>query len=525
VALTLLPLVAVWSADYFPSQDGPAHVEIAEVLKELLRPERSVFDDYFALVRFPEPNWLIYPPLMLLLDAFTPAVAEKLLVSGYLVLFPLALRYAVRGVRAAGAHVAFLGLPLTLNYPLHMGFFNFSYGCAVFFLAVGYHRRSTVPLTARRTCGLALLLVLAYLIHPVPLAMALLAIAAATIEDLGVAWRRDRADRRRLATIATRPLLAALPALLLLFAFLERQGVGRTPHLSLVTLGRHLLVLYSLISFGRAEIIASAALAVLLGALVLLVLWRRAQPSAGRPSTPRPRPGDTFLAATVATVALYLLAPVGISGGYYLNQRLQLFVVFMLLLWLAAQPELDRWAGAVRTGGAALAFALVAIHGGHYARLEPYFTEIASAAPVLDPDRTLLRLSFSHRGRGPDGPLSLRVFPFEHAAARLAAERRLVDLNDYQAGQGYFPVVYSPRCNPLALLGTFEEMSSERPRVRLDGYPPSSGCAIDYVLLLWPPPPGVARAPDSFFQDLDRGFERALVSQRGAVEVYRRRDL
>ena len=42
--------------------------------------------------------------------------------------------------------VAFLGLPLTLNYPLHMGFFNFSYGCAVFFLAVGYHRRSSVPL-------------------------------------------------------------------------------------------------------------------------------------------------------------------------------------------------------------------------------------------------------------------------------------------------------------------------------------------------------------------------------------------
>ena len=56
-ALVVLRLAPIWSARYFPSQDGPAHINNANVLREYSRPDRTVFREYYVLNKNPEPNW------------------------------------------------------------------------------------------------------------------------------------------------------------------------------------------------------------------------------------------------------------------------------------------------------------------------------------------------------------------------------------------------------------------------------------------------------------------------------------
>jgi hypothetical protein len=529
VVLALLPLVPLWWLPHFPSQDGPAHLEIAVVLRELAA-GNAAFGRYFAINTAPEPNWFVYPPLMLLERIVAPAIAEKVLVSLYLLALPLAILLAVRTLRAAAAPIAFLGLPLALNYPLHMGFYNFAFGLAAFFAVVAYHARCRVPMTWGQTGRMALLLLLAFFCHPVALAMALLAIGCSILADRAAARLRGDDDGRGLVRAATLALLAAAPSLALLAVFVSGDNGEAPAPMPLATLARQLGVLYSLVSFGGAEVAVSIGVVVTL-VLFALVVFRarlfggpgRARDLDERRRRPRLDAGDGFLLAALVATALYFLLPAGLAGGGYVNQRLQLFVAFFVLLWLATRPELDRWRIAVIGAGAVLALASTVIHGAHYARIGGYLDELEGAAVTLEPGSTILPVSFDHRGPGDGHELSTRVFPFEHAAARLAAARRLIDLNSYQASRTYFPIRYRAECDPLRYLGTEAGLSAQWPAARLDGYREAPGCTIDYVLV-WAAGPE-AHARNVLLRDLERSWDRVFVSPRGLVEVYRRASL
>src|SRR5437870_3738316 len=89
-ALVLLPLVPLWAVPYFPSQDGPTHLENAVILRDYDRSDRPMLRDFYVLNTHLDPNWLGHLALRGLL-AFLPVfLAEKVLLSGYLLLLPLA---------------------------------------------------------------------------------------------------------------------------------------------------------------------------------------------------------------------------------------------------------------------------------------------------------------------------------------------------------------------------------------------------------------------------------------------------
>ena len=97
----LAGIAALWSVDYFPSQDGPAHVDSANVLRLYLQPSRDDVRAEYRLLPEPVPNLTGQLILAGLLSVVPPSSAEKLMLSLYLLLFPLAFAYAVG--REAGA--------------------------------------------------------------------------------------------------------------------------------------------------------------------------------------------------------------------------------------------------------------------------------------------------------------------------------------------------------------------------------------------------------------------------------------
>ena len=98
--------------------------------------------------------------------------------------------------------------------------------------------------------------------------------------------------------------------------------------------------------------------------------------------------------------------------------------------------------------------ALLAQHVAAYARINPYLEEYASAAAALEPNATLLPWNYTDAGVGPDGrPLSVRVGPFRHAAGYITARWPGVNLCNYEAATGYFPVLYRPEVDPYDHMG------------------------------------------------------------------------
>ncbi|HEX2834688.1 MAG TPA: hypothetical protein VHW00_16875 [Thermoanaerobaculia bacterium] len=404
VALALLHLLPVWRVGHVPTGDGPAHVYNAMVMRELFAgtPE---FARVYEIDWRPHPNWLGHLLLVLAMSVAPPVMAEKLVVS-LIVLTFIASLWAISGVVDVRNRVyAILALPLTFHMLLQLGFYNFTLGTALMLFS----------LAARSRLARALLLTLTYFAHPIPTAVALL--------FCGVRWLFTSRDWR--------DLLPFVPATLLLGWFAMQPGAQSgmwswKGALLWEPLAR-VMVLFTLdlrqLTFGLMLGITFALLFV----VTLLVEKRSSR--------------DAFLAITLAAIALYLAAPIGMNGDLVLKARFLLFPYLVVLPWLT--PKLAR-------APLAILFALVAIGNVFFIRdgwkrhdkqIERALAPMHAATPL----QTFVPVVFDRSS--PPAPIGV----VGHVSAYGAIEHRLIDLGNYEAATGYFPVAFKTPVDIFAL--------------------------------------------------------------------------
>jgi hypothetical protein len=142
-----------------------------------------------------------------------------------------------------------------------------------------------------------------------------------------------------------------------------------------------------------------------------------------------------------------------------------------------------------------------------------------------------LPVCFSYTGQAEDGrPLGVRVGPFRHAVGYLAAGGEVINLLNFEAGTGYFPVLYRPEVNPYHHLPSrsrpAEGLLEETLHMDIAGYTARTGQPINYVLL-WGLRPGERPGPRAQFilRQLEGDYEPVYQSpQRGLLQLYRRKD-
>ncbi|HEX5272281.1 MAG TPA: hypothetical protein VFW33_17410 [Gemmataceae bacterium] len=517
LALLVLHVVPLWAFPYFPSQDGPAHLENATILRDYHSPDRSLLPRFYTLSDRFHPNWFGHLALLGLMTVMPPLVAEKVLLTGYVVLLPLGLRYALDGVRAGAGWLAVLAFPLLHHFLYHMGFYNFVWSLALFGFVVGYYLRHHERFGVRETLTLAALAALTYFCHPVGLAVAMMAVGL-----LALAWRPAHLTlRRRLLG----PALAFVPVVALGAAFVGRQGGGAVWRHTLLSLLDDLRHLEMLVSYLNLERLFTGLYFWGLAALTAVVLWVRWRSRAfGR--------ADWLLAVAGLTFASYLAAPTELSGGGFVEPRLALLGLLALILWLGTFPFGPWLKRTVQVVGALLALALLGLHVSAYAAFNDYLAEYMSAEPYLEANRTLLPLPFAHGLHTGDPRLdNAKVGVFRHAAGYLAARAGVIDLENYEGHSGYFPVDYRPEVDPFVQMnpqhaGQDVGLQAEPPDVDFLKYTERTGLPVDYVLL-WDVRPALRDTPAgrAIFEQLADRYELIHTSPRGMMQLYRRKDL
>ena len=510
----LASLAAVWSVAWFPSQDGPAHVDSANVLRLYLQPGREDIRSQYRLLLEPVPNLTGQVILAALLGVLAPATAEKVLLSAYLILFPLAFRYAVRAAGGGGGLATLLALPFAWSRLFHWGFHNFGWGLVVLLLALGYWLHHRDDLAGRRGLGLLLLGLLLHFTHLGAVAPALFLIGTLATWRLAVnAPDLGKALRSALATG-----LALLPAALLAWPYSQREGGVLTAPADLaVSLGR-LLAFDVLVSHSAKEGLVAGLLAALCGVLLAFALvgrWGRRRELA-----------DGLLFGAGGFALLHVATQGEDAGRIFLPERLAVLAPLVALLWLGTRP-LPRWlhvGAAVVAAG--LALTQVSLHAAAYRRLEPYVADYLSAGRVVAPGDTLLALSYAPTGFDRQGrPLSLHVSAFAHTSGFLAAERGAIDLSNYQSLTRHF-VLRFRRAGVRAGfdIGLREGTDDEPPFLDLAQYESATGRHVQ-LLLLWGVRPADRTHPAwaVLEKTLARDFEPAHVSPLGLMSVYRRR--
>jgi putative flippase GtrA len=521
--LLVLHVLPIWLVPWFPTQDGPLHVE--NVLALVQHASSPLLQHWYVPNWGAQPNWLTQAIFAALLPIASPILAEKLVLSGYTVLFPLAFRAAMpRGTR--GWWAGLLAFPFVHAFPFHMGFWNFCYGFALAFLAAGCFLRARGRLGAGRLAVLALLAVLLFLAHMVAFGGAWVAIGAVLAWRAAVSWRRARGSpaRRRLVARgygarAAAALAAAAPGLALAAVWLAEHRDHVAMRIPILELASKLAVGYALVSIDRRELLLSSVLMfALFVASVHLALVR-----AGR--GPRLRPHDGWLVAALAFAALYFAVPDVVAAGAHVSDRFAWFALVSGAAWIGAGVAPEASQRRIAVALAVIAVAALAVRFQKQRELSELTAEFVSAKEVIEPGRVFLPLALSPHGpRDEEGfRLGYRVKPFLHAAGWIVAERGGVDLKNSQANTDHCPVRWPSDRNPFrtiaASLGRMEGMP---PCVDLSA---AARVPADYVLV-WGATREELETPcgGALEAELVAGYEPVFLSEpRGLIEVWRPR--
>ena len=411
-ALALLYVLPFWVVRHIPTVDGPCHTYNAWILHQYGNVERyPLFQQYYEISAKPYPNWIGQAVMALLMYAVPPGIAEKLLVSGYVLAFLGSSWYLAGAVRPGERWLAFLVFPFAWHQLFQFGFYNFAISVALFQIALGFWWRHRERAGVRFAVEINLLLWLCYFSHILSLTLAL-----AGIGVLWLATLRRESWRRHLLHV---PIL--LPQIVLPIWFLADQGRQEMPATwSWAQLARYFGRLEVLYTLGEAQIWIGTALAGLFLLLLAVSLWR----GRGR------REEHAFLVLAALLTLLYFTSPEGLAGGFLLKQRLSLYPFLVLLPWLTVRlGRRAEAAAAVGLAVAALLYLGYLVQGYRElgAREETF---LAGLAP-LAPNSRVLPLLFERTG--PTDFLS-------HAADYVALEKGAVDWDNYEAKTTYFSV-------------------------------------------------------------------------------------
>ncbi len=218
--MVLLYILPIWVFKYFPTQDGPSHIYNSFVLRHYNDPDYR-FSEFYEIRKSPIPNWASHASLMLLMYLVPPLVAEKIFLTGYIVLMAISMLYLLNAVEGGRTPLVFIGFPFIYNYLFLMGFYNFSLSVALLVMVMGYWWKHFGTFSVKDMLVLGLLLVVLYFCHLVSLVLALFSIAIIAIPSLiprFAKWKQ-----------ALLSLLCMLPSIGLTLYYTATRGTKHSP--------------------------------------------------------------------------------------------------------------------------------------------------------------------------------------------------------------------------------------------------------------------------------------------------------
>jgi hypothetical protein len=539
-------LALVWIYPHFATQDGPSHLYNAALLRHFHDPAWPRVPEFYKRNSRLVPNWFTYAVLACLYSCFSPATAEKILVTAYFVLFPLSFIYLLRTLTKTSAKDAWLfaiwSLVFANNLFIAMGFYNFCYSLIFFLLCFGYWMRSPNRFGPKQLVTLCALASLLYFSHIVGFFMAAFFIGVASTCRL-LTNRRSKSENseaRPPNTISRQikrlliPQLAFLPCLIIFLSsstgsqpaydpgprtLLQRLLVFRDLHVLTDTRGPNALLRICLI--GGFLLWASYA------AIKKAIKPRQLLAGEGPSDRPSEAPGERSdgalgIAAAVC-LSLAMVLPWSISGGGMLPERMAWFGLCAALLWLSSK----QWSAKARLATVTIStlvvlFGLISQTGWRY-QMSKMLSAYDEAGPILlaqkVPQKTILSLCYCNPADNPSRVFAnLRIRPLEHAGDIAALEGRAISLDNYEAMGSAFPIEYSPKVNPALYEPTLAASTvASRPETAdIANYESRTGKTVDYVLL-WGTREDTADRGSILGQRLQSNYELIYISSPPAL--------
>jgi hypothetical protein len=442
-----LYLAPIWLLRYFPSQDGPIHLANAKYFLDIISTDHSAISNYLAINKSLVANWPSHLVLATGMLAVSPMMAEKMLLSLYVISMPLVARYTLSYANRPYPS-AFLIFPLIYNFNFVVGFYNFSLGMALSLLIIGLWIKGHDNFSFQKMVLLTILLLALCLVHMVPLAFCvgtLLLISAFNYaNDSYHEMSRQLSACNIRGSIASllveimKILAAASPSLALILLHASRQEPA--PY-KLAPFSVIAMFPFQLSSFSYIEAIFYT---VYIG-IILICLYFYFGQTRGKTSL-----ATAFLVLCVASIFFQVIAPDAVMGGGALHPRICLYCYIYAVLAIAGISFTRKTSRFITWFTISLAIVFL-VHASlclyqnareveTFLDLEQY---ISNNSTVLTVSRYVPQNVFKDLMHKLCSINSLkRIKHMGHVGGYLALERDAIVLSNYEANTNYFPLTF-----------------------------------------------------------------------------------
>jgi len=459
-------LAEIWSFHYFPSADGPSHLEMAATISQLWRGLCPNLNSLYHFTHAVTPNWVTYFLLIPLMHFFTGAVAEKIVVSLYVIFLPLAVYKFIKTTNPTSAPLAIPACLLLSNYLLYSGSYSFLLSLVFYIYSLHWFIHNRENLSTKNCFILLFLFTANYLFHLCGFVFFAISIFVILTSEIKATGFRTYVKRGLFSFLAACPSLAALAQYMSLpkppisgdASFIERVIYTLFPT-TFITSNADIYLMYFI----------TISLALLLFYICTL----------------KQRTNSKFLGWLALTFTLLLLfGPFYFAGGWLVETRLQLYILLIFIFWLAAFNHSKLFLRIIVC--ASLPALLVQIW-----LTIPIFTKYnrIAAEYVVENSRipnnsTIFAADISPFTIDYASNETNTRYSYSHLAGYLVANKTCVaEISNYHLGeQNSFPITYRDATNPNMHLGQFRTnygLQIIPPQINLDTYP----IKPDYILI------------------------------------------
>lgn len=432
VLVLLLYILPIWIFKYFPSQDGPCHIYNSFILRHY-NDHNYKFNEFYDINKKLVPNWTSHAFMMILMYLVPPLIAEKILLTTYIILMAVGMLYFLRAVGKDKTPLVFIGLPFIYNYLLLMGFYNFAFSVAFFIIAIGYWWKHFATFSIKDTIILAVLLVILYFSHAVSLVLALFSIAMMAFFCLFKKSPRIFSNWKQVLL----SLLCMLPVTILFLHYTKGNTVSDPGGWTLKQLWQYFINNESLVYYSQKQIIFGKLVAVAFLCLSLFTLIRDRFFTKEWKFSFRIEKKDFLLLLCIIFFIIYIKAPDGLSGGGFIKTRMALFPFLIIIPWLSwDMPKIAK--GIIATMLIIISVTYI-VHSSYYHKAMSDNMEIyTSGYDVIEKNKVVMPLAFDSSGG------SWRIGMFLHSVGHYGYTTGCIEMDNYEATTDYFPTYYKP---------------------------------------------------------------------------------
>ncbi|MCK4677324.1 MAG: hypothetical protein KAT48_04260 [Bacteroidales bacterium] len=452
--LIIINLIPVYSCKFFPSLDGASHLYNSNLINQLIFSDNELVHSFFRINNKLVPNWTGHF-ILSLFNSFLPAyIAEKILLSIYIIGLPVAFRSLTIRISSPSNYLYFLIFPFIYSFIFFLGFYNLCIGMMLLFFIMSYWLKVEGNLNPKSALILFILITLLYFTHPFIFGIFAFIFTLIFIQ-LFIRDMINGSSRKKITGSYMKKTL------LVIFAFSVSMGLFIVYYLSIpsATLNQF-IERYELIQWIKIirpiislhiqiEGAYTAKLFYLIGALIIIAVFIRIENFRIKVDKWNFSSfyyhfldkNDIWLLLSMIFLIIYFVSPNATGYVGHLSARIGLIFFLFLIIWISSQ-KFPQWLNIFAIIFILfINFSLNRFYVRETKELNETVLEYDKASSYVKKNSIVLPVNYSQHW------LHL------HFSNYLAVDKPLIILNNYEADMEYFPVTWNKQNLPQVQFG------------------------------------------------------------------------